>query len=276
MQQLHSFLATDGLELHGLLHSSKNKSCVIHIHGLGGNFYKDWYRDLMVELYGEKGYDYFTFNNRGSDFVKRMKYPKEDRQRWQGYSYEIFEESLYDVEGSIEFLKSLGYTSFILQGHSSGCQKALFSLTQKNFQEVEKLVLLSPCDDMGLSLRDWGQDGLEKRRKIAAEYGEKLITDPDFFMGMPVTGDTFLSHFKEGSAFDAFHYYDEKKDFPELEKNILPTVVLFGSLDYVIDFDTIKRIFSRYKNYDLHSIEGAGHKYDGFGHELKTAISTFL
>ncbi|MFN7160034.1 MAG: alpha/beta hydrolase family protein [Candidatus Gracilibacteria bacterium] len=276
MQQLHSFLAADGLELHGLLHTSGSKSCVIHIHGLGGNFYKDWYTPAMVSLYKEKGYDYFTFNNRGADFVKRMKYPKEDRQRWLGYSYEIFEESVYDIEGVIEYLKSLGYTSFILQGHSSGCQKALFAITQKEFKEVQKLILLSPCDDRGLYLRDWSEEGLEKRLELASKHLDTLITDPDFFMGMPISGNTFLSHFAKGSAFDCFHYYDEDRTFAELEKNPLPTLVLFGSDDYVIDFKNIERVFAEHNNYDLHIIEGAGHKYDGFENELKTVISSFL
>lgn len=273
---LHSFLASDGLELHGALHTSSHKKCVIHVHGLGGNFYKDWYTEMMSDLYGAYGYDYFTFNNRGSDFVKRMKYPAEDRQRWQGYSYEIFEESICDIQGAVEYLKSLGYTSFILQGHSSGCQKILFSITQAVVPEIEKVIFLSPCDDIGLSLKEWGQEGLEKRNLQAEKAKDTLITDPDFFMGMPVSGNTFLSHFRQGSPFDNFHYYDEKRSFSELEKNTLPSLVIFGSLDFVLDFESIQRVFSRFANYRLHVIEGAGHKYDGFGQELKTVIQSFL
>ena len=57
-----------------------------------------------------------------------------------GATFEIFEDSLKDIEVWVKKVKKLGYNKIILMGHSLGCNKALYYLS-KNKGDVQGLIL---------------------------------------------------------------------------------------------------------------------------------------
>lgn len=72
------FYAKDGLILNGFLIKSKKKNqrIIIHVHGMTGNFYKWFGLWKMIRIFIDRGYDFFTFDTRGSGVVSSFKRKK--------------------------------------------------------------------------------------------------------------------------------------------------------------------------------------------------------
>lgn len=276
MWNIISFESTDGLLLHGNLYSNNNKSIVVHVHGMAGNFYSSKYHPLLAEKYSQIGYDYLAINNRGSEYIKQLKNSQTGKSSYYGFSYELFEESDRDIIGAINYLNSKGYQNIILQGHSSGCQKIVYTLSQNNNINVDKVILFSPCDDMGLAINQYTKDEMDKKVKFANSYPENTLLPLDFFFDMPLSKETFLSHYGTKSCFNVFHYHNDKIPFAEITANKRPTLVIFGEKDYVLDFEVTKKIFSCFPNYSLQIVEGADHKYKGQEDTLASLVYDFL
>ena len=138
--------ATDGIQLPGLLYTpdvSTNK-IVIHIHGMSGNFYEDEFNDNLARVYTNNGYAFLPFNNRGMNYITEMH--KGNEFVIKGSSYELFEDCVIDIEGIVNWVKERGYNHIVLEGHSYGCNKAVYYYTQKQDESVKMIVLLAPCD----------------------------------------------------------------------------------------------------------------------------------
>jgi len=273
-ERILTFTATDGLILHGRLFSARNSRCIIHIHGLGSNFYSANYHEIMAERYRALGYDYFVSNNRGAEFIKKLRSEQKQTSEYYGYTFELFHEADRDIQGVIKFIRSLGYRSLILQGHSSGCQKILYTLSQHDIS-IESVVLLSPCDDVGLAIQQYGSDGLKEKVKFAQQTKEEFLPK-NFFFDLPLSRLGFLSHYGPGNHFDIFHYYDPKRPFTEIAKNRAKTFVLFGERDHVIDFQVVKKVYGEYPQYVLGVLPSADHRYSDSEEALVNRICAFL
>lgn len=154
-------LSTDNLRLDGLLFepTTKTNKVVIHVHGTGGDFYRNIMIDFFAEQFTEIGYAFLTFNNRGSgenyEFFK-IENGKISNRVEVGQDKEIFEECIFDIQGAVDFAKSCGYTEIVLQGHSYGCNKIIYYTLKKSF--VGGLVLLAPVDIHGIKLAKLAND----------------------------------------------------------------------------------------------------------------------
>lgn len=254
--------STDGLELSGAFYHFGNNYCVIHVHGLAGNFYKSKYFKSMSKYYNKKQYDFFSFNNRGAEFIKKIENIDTGKKTLYGYSYEIFEDCDKDIIGAIAYIKHLGYKKIILQGHSSGCQKIMYTVNKHNLNSiVEKIILISPCDDIGLAINKYGQNEFDKKITYAQKYKQKKLLPIDFFFNIPISKETFLSHFGHKNKFNIFHYHDTAKKFDVLKNNSLKTHIIFGEHDYILNKKIIINLYKTLKNYDVTFIKDANHSY---------------
>ncbi len=269
-----SFPSTDGLLLHGMLYDSGNSGCVMHVHGLAGNFYSSTYHETLSQIYSKLGYNYLVFNNRGSEYIKQLKNTNTGESKYYGYTFELFEEADRDILGAVEYLKQNNYRSYGLQGHSSGCQKIIYTLSQHKLNP-DFVILLSPCDDIGLAINNYSSSVFAN--KIAeAQAGTEILMPSDFFFDIPISRATFLSHFGPASKFNIFHYYHPDKPFTELPNNPSKTLVIFGEKDYVLDFDTVVNVFGKIPNYTIKIIPGSDHKYKGCEDELGIQIENYV
>lgn len=273
-QQMISFSTEDKLILEGCVfgQSIKKDACIVHVHGLAGNFYHSNLISPMSQAYSAAGYDLITFNNRGAEHIKKFNKTYGSKELI-GYTFENFTDCLYDIEAAVQYARQR-YSKVILQGHSSGCQKIIYSLSRKKLA-VDAVILISPCDDMGLSYQHYGKDRFKEMIEFAKDYKETLLP-LDFFFDIPISTKTFLSHFGENNKFDVFHYYDDSREFTEISKNKLPTAVFFGQEDLVINLEDIEKVYSNFPNYTFHSITNADHKYRGQENILAQKICDFL
>jgi len=128
------FKATDGVELQGWLDKQSSELAVLHIHGMGGNGYENYFLDNMRNMYKQLNISFFSIDNRGRGIISDFR----QGSSWKhaGSCFEIFEESVYDISGAIEFLKSQGITRIILQGHSIGCSKIVNYVVEKKPENI--------------------------------------------------------------------------------------------------------------------------------------------
>lgn len=285
---LIDFLATDGVKLQGLLFEPEkgNETIVIHIHGMAGSFYENSFIPIMASRYTESGLAFLTFNNRGHDYLCDLVKTTMGKTEsvMGGAAYEVIEESLFDIEGAINYAKKIGYKKIILQGHSSGANKIVYSMSQKPL-DVMGVALISPCDDLGLHIDDVGDKRNElikyAESKVNSGNPETLMPENTFF-NYWLSAKTYCSCFKDGSAFDTFPYRDSNNPFLMFNSIDVPIFVSFGT-DGEFLLQEPKEVFSLLKqkkstkaNLSFHIISGASHSYTGKEHELVSELLTWI
>ena len=124
------FIATDGIELSGILYRGKeiSKKIILAVHGMTSNCFKKR-DDVIAKKANEEGIDYFCFNNRGSEIIKYIskKIEGKKEKNLAGTAYEDVLEGYEDIIGAILKLKELGYSDIYLQGHSLGSTKVVYT-----------------------------------------------------------------------------------------------------------------------------------------------------
>ena len=173
-----NFLATDGINLTGILYNinNKNDKVILAIHGMSSNCFKE--RDTIIaKKANENGIDYFCFNNRGSELTKyiRKNVNGKKEKLLGGTSYEDVLEGYEDIVGAILKLKELGYQEIYLQGHSLGCTKIVYTYNELKEEEsndilenVKGIILLSLID-IPTALKVYLRDKYESYVQLAEE-----------------------------------------------------------------------------------------------------------
>lgn len=284
-----NFFATDGIKLQGLLFEPLNpqNTIVIHLHGMAGSFYENSFIPIMADYYTKQGVSFLTFNNRGHDYLCDLEKITSNKVSASvgGAAYEIIEESEYDIDGAISFVKELGYTNIVLQGHSSGANKIVYCMSKKVI-DVLGVVLISPCDDIGLHIEELGIDKHIELISLAESFiteghPEKLMPENTFY-DYWLSARTYLDCFKENSAFDAFPYRNGENKFSMFNKIKKPIFVSFGtdgefllqSPKYVKGILMQKKSANAEISFSI--IEGASHSYTGKEKELAIAIFDWI
>ena len=208
-----NFVATDGIELEGILYNCENKTenVILSIHGMSSNCMKKR-EQIIAKHANENNIDYFCFNNRGSELVKYIrKYIDGKKEKnLGGTSYEDVLEGYEDITGAIIKLKELGYKNIYLQGHSLGCTKIVYTyneLKDENddiLNNIKGIILLSLID-IPRTLRIYLRENFDKYLSYAEEKEkeEKLneMMPRECFIH-PVSVKTFLRYARDNKEID--------------------------------------------------------------------------
>lgn len=281
------FKASDGVELRGWLSNQGGEIAAVHIHGMSGNGYENYFLDNLREMFSRNNISLFTIDTRGSGIMNSfwkggVANSWGEGSKLGGSCYEIFEESKYDIQGTIDYLKTLGKTKFILLGHSLGGSKVVNFLVSKNYPEVVAAVLLAPTDMVGWANNDpKHQDYLQKSKKLIAEgKGEELVGVECWLDKTPLSAQTYPTICEAGSPVDI---YGEKNDKAPLGKLETRTLIAYGDADIGITkidgtiekwLDRVNKI--KNKNIQVTIIKGASHSFRGYEDELAVAVEKFL
>ncbi len=199
------FNATDDVELQGWLSECGGDIAAIHIHGMAGNGYQNKFLDNLRELYMNAGISFLTFDNRGAGIMNDFRC----RDGWKagGSCYEIFEESIEDIRGAISFMKALGKTKFILQGHSLGGSNLLTNLIVDKLDGILGAILLAPTDMTAWAGSDPEHEAnLAKAEKLLREgKGDELVGAQCWPLDKtPLTAQAYVSKSKAGNPVDIY------------------------------------------------------------------------
>ncbi len=269
----------DKLILSGGLYSpdKDTKKAILHIHGMGGNFYENSFIGFMAEEFTGEGYSFLSLNNRGAQII--FDFPidgSEEKHKRIGSAYEKFEECVHDIKAGIDFLVKEGYTEIILQGHSLGSVKAAYYVAKTQDKRVLKLVLISPSDMVGLSEDKNHERRMTLSKKLIQEgKGKELLPELlwDFYW---LSADTYVNLSERGTAVDVFNTYDREASSCIRDINI-PVLAILGGIDDAAILpveEALKIIKSKAEKtvrFDTLVIDKAPHSY--FGHEQQLAKS---
>ena len=273
----------DNLLLQGLLYSPEEKTekVLLHIHGMGGNFYENIFVDSMAEGLTKAGYAFMSINTRGHDIVSFFPVvgSKEDYKR-VGNAYEKFEECLIDIKPAIDYLAE-NFREIILCGHSLGSAKVAFYIAKTKDSRVQKLILMSPPDMVSL-FDDETRSGLlsEAQGLISENKGDQFLSKMiwDWY---PLSAKTYIDLSEKDNPVDIFNLYDKEKPSLLSEINI-PVFAFMGETDDAVNIpqeEALEIIKNKAKNapiFDIKIIEGTGHSYFNKGKEMTVEIIKWL
>ena len=274
------FNATDNVELQGWLNNEASDLAVVHIHGMSGNGYENYFLDNLREMYQQKDISLFTIDTRGRGIISDFR--QNDGWKRGGSCFEIFEESVHDIQGAINHLKTLGKTRFILQGHSLGCTKVVNFVLTQDISGIEKVVLLAPTDMAGwANTEPEHQEYLARARQLIAESkGQEVVSAGCWLDKTPISAQTYPTICEAGSSADI---YGEREDGVLLGKVSLPMLIPYGTEDIgITQIDgTMDRWLERVEkikndNTQIAVIDGASHGFRGFEDKLTEVVSDFV
>ena len=291
--ELINFMATDGVNLEGILYkasSNISEKIILSVHGMTSNCFKK--RDIEIaKKANEKGIDYFAFNNRGSEIVKYIKKETEGQpaKELAGTAYEDVLEGYEDIVGAIIKLKELGYKNIYLKGHSLGCTKIVYTYNELiNNDETEILenikgVILLSLVDIPMALKIYLRDNF----KQYLDYAEKLEHENKIYEMMPresfihpISVKSFLRYARDNKDID-FANYGKDNELEKLNNIQVPLFMRWGNDNEMIiqqadELSTMVNNIITNENKNIDYIDGANHSYTGKEKELAEQIVEFV
>lgn len=281
------FKASDGVELQGWFSDCNGDVSVIHVHGMSGNGYENYFLDNLREMYNKKSLSFLTIDTRGRGIISSFwqgnkSDPFGEGTKLGGSCFEIFEESVHDIQGAIEFLRSRGKSKFILQGHSLGGSKVINYLVTQNIDDMIGTILITPTDMVEWAKSDpKHNEYLFKAKELNSLCkGEELVGAQCWLDKTPLSAQTYPTICEAGTAVDI---YGPRKGGALLGKVEIPMLIVYGDNDIgIIKTDgavekLIKRI-NKIKNphTDVLIIKGASHSFKTHEKQLAQKIEQFV
>ena len=283
------FKSIDNLNLIGLLHTpeknEKAKTVVISVHGITSNCLK--YRDdVLAKMYTDIGVAYFAFNNRGHDIINTYDKITDDDMHFYGSGAENIYESYYDIKSAILYMQRMGYNNIILQGHSMGCTKVVYSYNEfiENCEDtildcIKGVVLLSLVDVPELVKQILGKDykrviGYWQLLRKKGKGDDLIILDKST---PPIKPNTILNYVEDNKKIDVANFGDKRTAFKQLNNIKVPLFMRWGNIKELIlqEPQEIVGILNekiKNKSKDISYIKGANHNYVGKEEELGKEI----
>lgn len=284
------FIATDGIELSGILYRGKEKTdkTILAVHGMTSNCFKKR-DDVIAKKANEEGIDYFCFNNRGSEIIKYIskKIEGKKEKNLAGTAYEDVLEGYEDIIGAILKLKELGYSDIYLQGHSLGSTKVVYTYNELKEEGADILscikgVILLSLIDIPMAVKFYLGKNYETFLKLAEEREQKGINDlmPKNAFIHPISVKTFLRYVRDNKDID-FARYGNDSELEKLNNIEIPLFMRWGNDNEMIaqkaeELVTILNNIITNPNKDIDYIDGANHGYDGKEEILAEEIIKFV
>jgi len=274
------FKASDDVELPAWLSDTAGDTAVVHVHGMSGNGYENYFLDNMSEAYTKLGLALFTFDNRGTGIINHFR--QGEKTKLGGSCFEIFEESVEDINGALDYLKNLGKTRFILQGHSLGASKVVHYALTQNDSNILGVILLAPTDMVAWAQSNPKNEEYLRRAAELLSAGKptELVAPQCWRDKTPLSAQTYPSICKEGNPVDIF---SPRADGALIGKINLPLLIAYGDKDNGI-IETVGSIEAWQEQVgeiindktDIKVIEGAYHSFRQYEEELAKICADFV
>ncbi|HEX7259551.1 MAG TPA: alpha/beta fold hydrolase [Candidatus Saccharimonadia bacterium] len=282
-----SFLSTDQLQLKGLLFGNAEAvSAYIVIHGLTGSAFSQ--HETVVPLANERT-QVLTFSNRGHDKIAYFK--RTDPNSEKGYvsekigeAHEVFTECIHDIQGAITFLEERGVQAIHLVGHSTGCHKAMYYLSQKPSKSVKGAVLLCPLSDYAYFRYSLDEaimsNAITIAQKMVGAGKPHELLPLDIWPGLE-DAQRFLSLATPDSEEEIFTYAQPDKEPETLQKVTVSLNIILAEQDEARD-RPITEIGEWFKTVlpeeqiKVSIIPGATHNLIGKGEEVREGIKLYI
>jgi pimeloyl-ACP methyl ester carboxylesterase len=251
----------------------KPKKVIIFVHGLTSSAFNTDIARACVDADTAS----ITFNNRGNGIITKLRRKANTKKGTTSYpggtAHEVFTESVDDIQGIIDMVKSKGVKEIYLMGHSTGCQKSVFYMSRSSADTAVKgIILLAPMSDYADAHTFDTGGRLKKTTQIAekmVQEGKKHNLLPYHLWSMPIDAQRFLSLYTPESKEEIFCYAQEGKIPTRLKKVCVPMLVLLAGDDEYRDRPIgeiamwFEDVFSKRNDCDVDIILDVLHNFGG-------------
>lgn len=278
MEMLYDY-TSDGLRLAGFHWETLTKeTCILLIHGQGGNVLENYYAHIWGRIFNENNIGFIYGHNRGHSHINDI-FRKNSYYKRCGATFEIFEESIYDVDLWLNKAYELGYKKVILMGHSLGCNKVIYYIHEKN-PKLDGVILASPPDMVGLTLlEEPTYEDLVKEAKRNVEEGSprkilnELLDDYSY-----TSSENFLNFYTEGNNIDNLPIERNPEHFEQLESIRVKILAFSGGNETgpYAKIELLKEKALNCPNFEVAFIEGSGHTYNDHEEDVANLIVDWI
>ncbi len=262
------------------------RRAILHTHGLAGNFYENRFVASVCDAALAKGIAFLVMNNRGHDYLAdNLKGSGIDTTYEPGGSTrDIIEDCVHDVSGGARFLAERGHDEIYFEGHSLGCTKIVYYLSEVGDPRCVGLILISPPEIFGLQ-EDHAETNFEETLARARALVSEGKADALIEVGrdVPYSAATFVSMYGDPSVTDIFPFRRGKDgDYRRLASISCPILVTYGDVEEAVNVpvDTavslIEGMATAAPRVESIIVRGANHVYWGHEDELASAIGAFV
>ena len=270
---------TDGLRLPMIHYMSNPKDiCVIFIHGMCQTILDNYFAVVCGKILSENNIGFLYEHNRGHSIENDILMRDGSYKRY-GCMYEIFEESLLDIDLAIKKAKEFGYNRFILMGHSYGCNKLIYHYYKKH-PNILGLILASAPDMMGLHLyRQTDYKELIKEAKENIDNGNptKILSNliEDYIY---MSSQTYYNWFNKKSKLDNLPVMSYSENWYQFETIDVPILTFSGSneTDNYLHLDLLKNKAKSCNDFKYKIIDNTNHFYNGKEKEISFLILDWI
>jgi pimeloyl-ACP methyl ester carboxylesterase len=197
---------------------------------------------------------------------------------------DIIEDCVHDISGGAAFLASRGHEEVYFEGHSLGCNKTVYYLSEVGDERCVGLVLISPPEMFGLQEDREGpgiEEALARAKTLVTEgKGDELL---EVGRDVPYSAATFVSMFGDAKATDIFPFrHGDKGDYGRLASLPYPILATYGDTDEALNVPVeaaarlIEEMAAKSPRVDTYIIGGGNHVYWGHEDELAAAVAGFV
>lgn len=283
--EMHYDYTEDGLNLMGVHYNSNAKDCcVVMIHGMNGSIVDNYFANVWGTLFSSQKVSLLFGHTRGYSYINKI--PLKDGEVKQcGTCYEIFEDSIYDVDLWVKKAKELGYKKILLLGHSLGCNKVIHYASEKG-NNIAGLILASPPDMVGLIKNEYYEPDyqllIKEAEKNVKEQNPMKLLSKKLWDEHPISSATLLDYIKEEGPIDNLPIKRNPGHFLTLEKIRIPIFAFIGSKDDIIiyspekDLEIMKKKAISCQNFTTKIFNGATHTYHLHETEIGESILDWI
>lgn len=269
----------DGLKLPMVHFESENKNiCVIMIHGMCATIVDNYFATVWGEILSKNNIGFIYEHNRGHSIENDI-VMKDGTFKRCGCMYEIFEESIYDIDLAIKTAKEFGYKKIILLGHSYGCNKVIYYKYKKN-TDISGIILASAPDMIGshkLVQKDYIDLLNEAKKNIDNGESTKLLHKKieDY---MYMSSETYYNWYNENSNLDNLPIIENNGNWEQFENIDIPILTFSGLLeeDYYRYLDLLKKKAIKCNDFEYKYIDNTGHTYINKEEEIGNIILDWI
>ena len=254
----------DGLKL-PMIHFESNKKdiCVICIHGMCGTIIDNFFATVWGKELSKNNIGFIYEHNRGHSIENDI-VMKDGSFKRCGCMYEIFEDSIYDIDLAIKVAKDKGYKRVILLGHSYGCNKVIYYYYKKR-PDILGIIFASVPDMIGSHISaQLDYNDLLNEAKNNIDNGEptkllhKMIEDY-----MYMSSQTYYNWFNKESNLNNLPIIKNDNHWVQFETIDIPIFTFSGSdeEEYYLKLDLLKEKAINCNNFEYKIINDTGHTY---------------
>ncbi|MBQ9319139.1 MAG: alpha/beta fold hydrolase [Bacilli bacterium] len=268
----------DNLMLEGTYFDSNKKNiCILYIHGQAQSILNNPFAYKWGKFFSSNGISFLYGHNRGYDFINCM-FDKDGNLIYNGSSFELFKDSLIDINTWVNKIKRLGYKKIILFGHSLGCNKALNYLIK--FQSnIDGIIFASAPDMVGITKQEEKDYEViyNEAINILKEGNNKLLSN--LICGTDyMSAETFIDQNTEKSPIDNFPIERNPIIFEQLSQIRIPILSFCGSLEYstYLKQELLKEKAINCHDYTYKIVNNTNHFYNGKELDIAKMIQEWI